>query len=183
MFCAIASLTACAWSAPPAEENERFFDPIAFFDGHTLSHGVVEDRSGAPSEEIATDSQASIDANNRLQMVQHLSFQDGTSQQRSWTVWHTGPHRYAATASDMIGTATGESHGRMFHWQWALARSPGNPLMNVTMEQWMYGLDDGSALIRTTVGKFGFILAEVTEHFSHPPTPPACVPPAAAPHA
>jgi hypothetical protein len=159
-----------------------------FFDGHTRSRGVVEDRSGAPTEEITTDSHASVDANDRLHMAQHLAFQDGTSRERNWTVWRTGPHRFAATASDMIGTASGESSGGTFHWRWVLARSPGNRLTDVTMEQWMYSLDDGSALIRTTVGKFGFILAEVTEHFSHPEavvpaTPPSCAPPVAGPHA
>ena len=185
VLCATASLMACARAAtpPPAGDSGPFFDPIAFFDGDIRSRGVIEDRSGAPTGEIATDSHASIDTNNRLHMLQHLSFQDGTSRERTWTLWRTGPHRYAATASDMIGTASGEAHGRTFHWQWVLARSPGNPLMNVTMEQWMYGLDDGSALIRTTVGKFGFILAEVTEHFSHPAAPPVCVPPTGAPHA
>src|SRR5208337_490508 len=70
------------------------------------------------------------------------------------------------TANDMIGTAKGQSDRRTFHWQWVWARSPGNPLMNVTMEQWMYGLRDGSALIRTTVSKLGFIVAEVTEQFT-----------------
>jgi hypothetical protein len=35
------------------------------------------------------------------------------------------------------------------------------------MNQWMYGLADGSAMIRTTVSKFGVILAEVTDRFTH----------------
>jgi hypothetical protein len=49
-----------------------------------------------------------------------------------------------------------------------LARSPGNSLMDVTMSQWMYRLPDGSIMIRTTISKFGFIVAEVTEQFTHP---------------
>jgi hypothetical protein len=45
--------------------------------------------------------------------------------------------------------------------------SPGNPLMNVTMQQWMYRMEDGSVTIRTTVSKLGFIVAEITEQFTH----------------
>ena len=190
ILCTVTSLTVCGAILSPSAADEPVapFDPMVFFDGHTLSRGVVEDRSGAPTEEITTESHASIDAANRLHMEQHLIFRDGKAQNRTWTVWRTGPHRFAANASDMVGTATGETHGRMFHWQWVLARSPGNPLMNVTMEQWMYGLDDGSAMIRTTIGKFGIILAEVTEHFSHPqsevpPAPPGYGPRAVAPRA
>jgi hypothetical protein len=142
------------------------FDPIAFFDGHTHSWGVIESRSGAPAERIVTDSHGEKDGTDRLRMVQHLSFQDGTAQQRDWTLWRNGPDRFEATANDMVGTAKGETDGRIFHWQWVLARSPGNILMNVTMNQWMYRMDDGSVLIRTTISKLGFIVAEVTEQFT-----------------
>ena len=101
-------------------------------------------------------------------MVQHLSFQDGTTQQRDWTLWRSGPAQFEATANDMVGTAKGEAEGNVFHWQWVLARSPGNSLMDVTMNQWMYQLQDGTVMIRSTVSKFGLIVAEVTEQFTHP---------------
>jgi hypothetical protein len=141
------------------------FDPMAFFEGHTHSWGVIESRSGAPTESVVTDSHADIDATNRLHMAQHLAFQDGTMQQRDWVLWRSGPNQFEATANDMVGVAKGETDGRMFHWQWVLARSPGNPLMNVTMNQWMYRMQDGSVTIRSTVSKLGFIVAEVTEQF------------------
>ncbi len=144
------------------------FDPMAFFDGQTRSWGVIENRSGAPTEHVITESTGIRDGSDRLHLVQHLSFQDGTTQQRDWVMWRSGPNQFNATANDMIGIARGTTDGRMFHWQWVLARSPGNPLMNVTMQQWMYRMDDGSVTIRTTVSKFGFIVAEVTEQFSHP---------------
>lgn len=143
------------------------FDPIGFFEGHTHSQGVIESRSGAPTAWIVTDSHAEKDATGRLRMVQNLSFQDGTKQRRDWVMWSNGPNRFEATANDMVGIAHGEANGRVFHWQWVLARSPGNALMNVTMNQWMYKLDDGSVMIRTTVTKLGIIAAEVTEQFTH----------------
>jgi hypothetical protein len=140
-------------------------DPMTFFHGRTHSGGVIESRSGAPTEWIVTDSHGVKDGAGRLRMVQHLSFQDGTTQERTWSMWRSGPHLFMATANDMVGSATGQSNGRIFHWQWVLARAPGNALSNVTMEQWMYQMDDDSLLIRTSVSKFGFILAEVTEQF------------------
>jgi len=142
------------------------FDPMAFFDGHTRSWGVIESRSGAPTGRIITESVGVRDGSERLRMVQHLSFQDGTTQERDWVLWRSGADQFDATANDMVGTARGQADGRMFHWQWVLARSPGNALMNVTMRQWMYRMEDGSVTIRTTVSKLGFILAEVTEQFT-----------------
>ncbi len=162
---------ASACAAEPVRRNaavEPGFDPIAFFDGHTRSRGVIESRSGAPTEQIITDGIAQQDSAGRLHMAQTLTSPDGTTQRRDWVLWRTGPDTFDATANDMDGTARGESTGRMFHWSWVWARSPGNPLMNVTMNQWMYPMDDGSVTIRTTVSKFGFIVAEVTEQFTHP---------------
>jgi hypothetical protein len=144
------------------------FDPVAFFDGHTHSWGVIESRSGAPTERVVTDSHGEMAGADRLHLVQRLSFQDGTTQRRDWVLWRSGPDRFDATANDMVGTARGHVDGPMFHWQWVLARSPGNPLMNLTMQQWMYRMDDGSVTIRTTVSKLGVIVAEVTEQFTHP---------------
>jgi carbohydrate-selective porin OprB len=158
--CSRKSDTAMSAASGPA------FDPVAFFDGHTHSGGVIESRSGAPTAWIVTDGHGVKDDAGRLRMVQRLSFQDGTTQERFWLMWRSGPNRFEATANDMVGTATGEVNGRMFHWQWVLARAPGNKLMDVTMEQWMYRMENGSALIRTTVSKLGFIVAEVTEQFN-----------------
>jgi Protein of unknown function (DUF3833) len=169
VICLTAMLTAgCTEKPIPADiTGGPAFNPIEFFNGHTRSWGVIESRSGAPTERIVTESVGVRDG-DRLRLIQHLSFQDGTTQQRDWVMWHSGQDRFNATANDMVGTAEGEASGRIFHWQWVLARSPGNPLMNVTMQQWMYYMEDGSVTIRTTVSKLGFIVAEVTEQFTHP---------------
>jgi hypothetical protein len=153
---------------PVSTSSSPAFDPVAFFDGQTRSWGVIRSRFGASTERIVTEGHGQRDGTDRLRMVQHLSFQDGTAQERDWTLWRSGPDQFKATANDMVGTAEGEANDRVFHWQWVLARSPGNPLMNVTMQQWMYRMDDGSVIIRTTVTKLGFVVAEVTERFSHP---------------
>jgi hypothetical protein len=152
---------------PVSTDGSPAFDPVAFFDGQTRSWGVIESRFGVSTERIMTDGHGQRDGTERLRMVQHLSFQDGTTQERDWILWRSGPDHFKATANDMVGTAEGEANGRVFHLQWVLARSPGNPLMNVTMQQWMYRMDDGSVTVRTTVTKLGFIVAEVTEQFTH----------------
>jgi hypothetical protein len=152
---------------PVSTGSSPAFDPVTFFDGHTRSWGVIESRFGVPTARIVTDGHGQREGTERLRMVQHLSFQDGTTQERDWTLWRSGPDQFKATANDMVGTAEGEANGQVFHWQWVLARSPGNPLMNVTMQQWMYRMEDGSVTVRTTVTKFGFIVAEVTEQFTH----------------
>ena len=159
-------LNGCGRTPTPPVGTGPAFDPVSFFEGHTHSWGVIENRSGSPTEWVRTDSHGEAQTTDHLTMQQHLTFQDGTSQDRDWTLWRTGPAQFDATANDMVGTATGQAEGNAFHWQWTLARSPGNALMNVTMNQWMYRMPDGSVMIRSTISKLDIILAEVSEQFS-----------------
>jgi len=140
-------------------------DPIRFFTGHVVSWGVLENRSGQPTDVVTTDCIGESDGDT-LRMTQRLTIGQDAPVTRTWQMRRAGPGRYEATANDMVGTATGEASGRAFHWSWTLATSPGNSLKNVEMDQWWYLLDDGSMLNRTTVRKLGVILIEVSEHFA-----------------
>lgn len=141
-------------------------DPIGFFTGHVRSWGVLEDRSGQPTDVVTTDCMGEADG-DILRMTQRLTIGQDAPTTRTWQMRRAGPNRYEATANDMVGTAIGEASGRAFHWTWTLALSPGNDLKNVSMDQWWYLLGDGSMLNRTTVRKLGVILIEVSEHFAH----------------
>lgn len=145
------------------------FDPVTFFTGHTASWGVLENHNDQPTGIVTTDCRGTADGEEGLHMVQHLTLPDGTTQTRDWHMRRTAPHHFAATANDMVGTATGEARGRVFHWRWVLATKPGDSLRNVVMEQWMYAETGGSMVNRTTIRKLGIILAEVTEQFEHRP--------------
>ncbi len=140
-------------------------DPIAFFTGHVRSWGVLENRSGQPTQIVTTDCEGTADRDGSLRMTQRLHVGDDPVTVRTWRMRRTGPGRFEATANDMVGTAVGEAAGPAFHWRWTLASEPGNSLKNVVLDQWWYLQADGSMLNRTTIRKVGFIAAEVTEHF------------------
>ncbi len=159
-----ATLAGCANPALSAPGPN--LDPLAFFTGHQRSWGVVENRSGAPTAVITTDCRGEAEGPDGLHMVQYLTIGHDAPTRREWHMRRTGPTTYDATANDMVGTAHGVADGRSFHWRWVLATSPGNPLLNVAMHQWMYRMDDGSVVNRTTITKLGITLAEVTERFA-----------------
>jgi hypothetical protein len=162
------ALTRCATSPDPfATTASPPFDPLGFFTGHVHSWGVIEDRGGAPTGIVQTDCQGTRSADGSLKLMQHLALPDGKTQERDWTMRQTGPATYEATANDMVGPTQGVVSGPSLHWTWTWARSPGNPLANLTMDQWMYRLPDGAVMIRTTISKLGITLAEVSEQFVH----------------
>jgi hypothetical protein len=164
---AVAGIAGCTDPMPVSafKGTAPALDPVHFFTGHVRSWGVLEDRSGQPTEIVTTDCVGTPDGPDGLNMTQTLTIGTEAPTQRQWHMRRTGPGRFEATANDMVGTAEGDAAGRAFHWQWTLALSPGNSLKNVTMDQWWYLQPDGSLLNRTTIRKLGFIAAEVTEHF------------------
>jgi hypothetical protein len=143
------------------------FDPVAFFSGHVTSWGVEENRAGQPTAIVTTDctGTGTVTGSHSIRMVQILHIGSAPPQTRIWQFTQTGPDSYSATANDMAGQAIGIVSGREFHWTWVLETAPGNPLKNVTMEQWMYRMDDGAVMIRTVVTKLGIRLLEVSEQF------------------
>eukprot|EP01037_Dinobryon_pediforme_P002715 gene2715-2754_t len=141
------------------------FDPIVFWTGHTASRGVLENRSGEPTEIVRTDCVGEPEGADGLHMQQTLTMGDGSVTHRDWHMRRVAPGRFEATANDMVGTASGVASGPAFHWTWTLATKPGNALFDVSMDQWMMLMDDGAMVNRTVIRKFGVTLAQVTEQF------------------
>jgi hypothetical protein len=164
---AVLALAGCDKPLPMARfaGTAPAFDPIAFWTGHHRSWGVLETRGGAPTDTVVTDCVGTRQPDGTLHMVQSLTLGDGSVSHRDWHLRRTGPHSYAATANDMVGEAQGTESGRVFHWRWILALSPGNALKNIVMDQWMYLYDGGSMMNHTTISKFGLVVAQVSETF------------------
>ncbi len=160
------ALTSCASMKVSdfAQERPRL-DPVEFFSGETVSSGVMEGRGGAPTRRVTTHT-AGHREGSTLRLEQDLAFSDGSKQHRSWRIRRLDAHHFEATANDMVGTATGEAYGNVFHWSFTLALSPGNPLARVQMSQWMYLQPDGRTLLNhSTIRKFGIVVAQVSEQF------------------
>jgi hypothetical protein len=164
---AVLLLSACTAPLKPSQfsgSGNGAFNPIAFFTGHETSWGVEENRGGQPTGIVTTDCLGTPDGAGGITMVQTLHI-GGKTTTRIWRMRQTGAKTYTATANDMDGTATATVGGRALHWRWILETSPGNPLANVTMNQWFYQMTDGAVMIRTTVTKAGFLLLQISEQF------------------
>lgn len=164
-------LLGCSTPLPigPFSGSSPAFDPVKFFAGSIHSWGVLENRSGEPTSIVVTEGKGEPEGPDGVHFPQTVRVGDDKPVMRDWHMRRVGPGRYAATANDMVGTAQGAASGRAFHWTWTLALHPGNPFANVSMDQWWYLQDDRSMLNRTIISKLGFIVAEVTEHFSRTP--------------
>ena len=146
------------------EQGRPLFEPTEFFTGRTGSYGVMENRRGTPRQIVRTETTGRWEGET-LHLEQDLVV-GAKRQHRSWRIRKLGGRRYEATANDVVGTVRGEATGNAFHWSFTLALSPGNPLANVRMSQWMYLQPDGKTMVNhSTITKYGVVVAQVTEQF------------------
>lgn len=167
---ALAALSGCSDKLPVAAfPGPPNFDPVRFFGGAVNSWGVLENRSGEPTEIVTTDGVGEAEGPDGVHFRQTVHVGADAPTVRDWHMRRVAPGEFEGTANDMVGTVHGVGSGRAFHWTWTLALHPGNPLSNVAMDQWWYLQTDGSMLNRTIISKLGVVVAEVTEHFVSKP--------------
>ena len=160
------ALAGCSSLKPESfSSTTPVIDPIKFFGGHTHSAGVIESRSGQPSERITTQT-AGVFANGILSMEQDLHSEDSKPTHRNFKFKIIDAHHVDATGSDITGTAHGELYGNYFTWSFRLKVADKGLIHHVNMTQCMYLMPDGKTLIiRSIIRKFGIIVKEITEQF------------------
>jgi hypothetical protein len=160
------ALTGCEAALPPEafDGTGPALAPERYFEGPTRSFGVFEDSAGRPTSRFTTEAMGRREGDT-LVLDQTVRLQDEV-QQRTWRLRREDAHRLTATAGPVIGVATGEVHGRSFHWTYTIALPPGDWLHRVDFEHWMYLADDGETLLnRFTVRKLGLVVARASEVF------------------
>ena len=159
-------LAGCDSLRPPQFEGATpQFDPIQYLEGPTRSWGVLENRRGEPRRRFRT-AMLGVREGDALMVIQDFTFDDGKTQRRVWRIRQVDAHRFDATATDVVGVATGVAYGNTFRWEYTLQVTPGKPLTRVRMKHWMYLADGGDMLVnRVIISKFGIVIGGTTEYF------------------
>jgi hypothetical protein len=154
---------------PPSAFGGPTLEPERFFEGRTVSFGLFENGGGAPTGRFSTEAVGRREG-DALVLDQTIRLGDGSVQERQWRLRRVDAHRYEATAAPVVGTATGEAHGRVFRWRYTLSLPPGDWLRRVEFDHWMYLAEDGKTLLnRFAVRKLGFVVARASEVFQRAP--------------
>lgn len=163
---ALIFLAGCSTLKPKTfETGAPTLDPVSFFGGHTHSAGVLEARSGRPSDRITTKT-TGVFANGVLRIEQDLYPEHRKQNHRNFKLKLTDAHHVEGTGSDISGIAHGTLYGNYFTWRFRLKIADKGLLQHVNMSQYMYLMPDGKTLIiRSVIRKFGIIVKEITEQF------------------
>lgn len=139
-----------------------------YFNGTIDAWGMFTDRSGKVVKRFTVVMHCdwkTVDGVETGTLDEEFIYSDGTRQRRVWTLRSTGTNRYAGTAGDVVGTATGSVAGNAFQWQYTLALPVDGHVWNVRMDDWMFLMDENVVLNRAAMSKFGIHLGDLTVTF------------------
>jgi hypothetical protein len=167
MTLALVTLAACA-PRPGADDpplSDRDFELQEFFDVRLTAHGQFSDLFGTVRRSFVADIRGDWDG-SRLILTEDFIYEDGSTEQRVWTLVPTGPETWEGTAPGVIGTATGQELGDRFTWAYTIdlpIPSAGGPTetVRVTFDDWMWQLSDDRLLNRAWMTRAGITVGEV----------------------
>lgn len=144
-----------------------------FFDGELVAYGQFQDVLGTVRRQFVVTINGDWDG-ERLRLVEDFVYEDGSIEQRIWTLRKTGPivdnQLWEGTAPGVIGVATGEERGDRFNWRYEIdlpvptADGPTETL-RVQFDDWMWQQTDDRLLNIAYVKRFGIDIGEVVISF------------------
>jgi len=139
----------------PALEMRRYFD------GTLDGWGMVQDRSGKVLRRFTVTIEARWQGDTGT-LDERFVWSDGERQRRVWTLRDQGNGRFAGTADDVVGSASGQASGNALNWRYTMALPVDGRTWHVDFDDWMFLVDERVMLNRATMQKFGVRLGEVT---------------------
>lgn len=131
-----------------------------FFNGTLTAHGVVLDRSGALTRRFSVDLLGTWQE-DKGKLEEWFVYDDGEKQTRTWYLENLGDGNYKGTANDVVGTAMGTAKGSALYWRYQLVINYQGEPLEVTLDDWMFLINEKRLINRTEIIKFGIKVGEV----------------------
>ncbi|WP_076417078.1 MULTISPECIES: DUF3833 domain-containing protein [Colwelliaceae] len=157
LFC----VTSC--SSPKIEDYNNTTPNLVledFFNGELVAYGMVLDRNGKLSRRFTVKLEAYWE-NNKGTINEWFIFDDGEKSIRTWQLIKQENNTYTGTANDVVGTAKGQTNGSALYWQYDLIITVDGSEYQVTLDDWMYLLDDKRLFNKTDIIKYGLKVGEI----------------------
>lgn len=165
IFCA-GFMAACSGPTPKDyAANTPTLDLRDYLKGPLVAKGVLFDYTGKVDLAFHVDIAGSWNGNKGT-LEEHFRYSDGRTEARTWHIAFTDDHHFTATAADVVGTAQGSQYGNSVNMRYTLnATRPGGERILLSMDDWMYLLDDKTLINRTTMRKYGIKVGELVISF------------------
>lgn len=138
-------------------------DLATYFNGKVDGWGMVQDSSGKVLRRMVVEIDCKWNGNEGT-LDESFQWSDGKTEKRVWKIRKQGD-RYVGIAGDVVGEAIGEAAGNTLQWRYTLRLPPDMGGYEMSMDDWMWMVDDKTLANRTTMSKFGLKFAEISIFF------------------
>ena len=145
-------------------DEKPTLDLAHFFSQPVKAWGMFQKRSGEVAKRFEVDIVSRREGNNLI-LDERFLYSDGTRQRRVWTLTPEGQGRWSGRADDVVGVAEGQVAGNTLHWRYRLNLPVDDSTYEMSMDDWMYLMDEDTLINRTSMSKFGVEVGQVTLFF------------------
>jgi len=149
--------------------SERQLRLEKFFVGDLVAHGQFQDVFGTVRRQFEVKINGKWDG-KILTLTEDFVYEDGSTEQRVWSLRKTGERTWAGTAPGVIGMATGEEKGDRFNWRYTIdlpipAADGTTSVTRVSFDDWMWLQTDKRLFNRAYMKKYGVDIGDVSISF------------------
>jgi len=144
--------------------QQPVFDPAQFFVGKTEAWGMFQKRGGEVVKRFQVEIHGA-EQDGKLILDEHFRYDDGSTQQRVWTLIRQADGSWRGRAGDVQGTAIGQAAGNALNWRYTLLLPVDGNTYEMRMDDWMFQIDADTMINRTSMSKFGIEVGQVTLFF------------------
>lgn len=140
-----------------------------FFVGELVAYGQFQDVFGTVRRSFVVNIKGDWDGDT-LTLVEGFSYEDGSIEQRIWSLTKTGDDSWTGTAPGFFGKATGFEQDNRFNWQYEIdlpiPSADGTiETLRVTFDDWMWLLTKDRLFNRAYVKRLGLDIGDVSISF------------------
>jgi hypothetical protein len=149
--------------------SDRQLNIEEFFDGELLATGQFQDIFGTVRRQFTVKIKGDWNG-EQLRLVEDFVYEDGSTEQRIWTLVKTGDQTWSGTAPGVIGEAVGVEQGDRFNWKYTIdlpvpsADGPAETV-RVTFDDWIWLVSDDKAFNRAYMKRYGVDIGDVSINF------------------
>lgn len=146
------------------EENHPVLNMEDYFAGPVKGYGLVQKYTGGVRRRFTVDMQGQWTGNQGT-LDEDFVYDNGEKQHRQWRLTRTDAHHFTALADDVTGITHGEQYGNAIHMVYVLQIPYNGSTMDVTMDDWLYRVNDKVVLNNAVMKKFGIPIGRITASF------------------
>jgi hypothetical protein len=171
-------LVACSTDQKQYEHSSPNLDLKTYFNGSVTAWGILKNYSDKVTRRFCVEIIGAWQ-NNEGVLAETFYFDDGEISYRNWQLTKLSNGRYIGTAEDVVGQASGQGVGFSFQWQYQLKIMVDDSEYVLTLDDWLYQLDEYRVFNQTELKKFGIAVAHLTIFFDKAKPLRQCVKPEA----